>query len=191
MREATKAISSSYFTGLRDLLSVGSSTSDLFQSIVDAPFKDKLSATDIDLGIVVLLLVNKKTNMIDRVALSDTDLARQAVNMSAKPFKSIKIPLGHEGNSVAKAISTGEVQKVSDWQYLFAPSLTPQEARLNQAGSGIECSFIYPLKDVQDGGALIFSFYQPPQNVGDQHDVFVKEYGSIVCDALNSLKKDR
>ena len=154
-----------------------------FQAIVDAPFFDKVQATHLDLGIVVLLLANTTTQTIDRVALSDTELAKGAIKMSAKPFKSIKIPLGHAENIIAAALSDNKPHETDDWRYLFVPALTPQAARYNQSGAGIECSIVYPLQ-VREGAALIFSFFQPPDNIGADHQNFISYYTALATHAL-------
>jgi hypothetical protein len=127
----------------------------------------------------VFLLVNKKTGNIDRVALSDTNSAKGAVNISDKPFKEIKIPLDYTKNIIAKAIASTKPQATSDWKYLFTPDLSSSSARFNQAGAGIECSHVYPLT-ARDGGALIFSFYQPMDQIGTKQHAFMDRYSNLV-----------
>lgn len=162
---------------------------EIYQAIVDLPFDDKQNALNLDLGIVVLLLVNQAAGTIDRIALSDTVMAQGAVEMSSKPFKKIRIPLGHPDNIIAHAIETGRVQQTEDWRDLFAPDLTPQQARLNQSGAGIESSLVTKLK-VDDGGALIFSFFQPLANLHkDQHYDFAKQYSNLVSRVLNRSRQ--
>lgn len=158
----------------------------LHEAIVNAPFSDVSKIVSLDLGIVVLLLINKKTNMLDRVALADTEMASGAVAMSVKPFKEIKIPADYSDNILIKAIQSGKPQMTDDWQYLFIPDLTPKQARFNQAGAGIECSVAYPL-DIPDGGALIFSYYQPPSGITELHETFMKRYADIVSKKLRGM----
>jgi hypothetical protein len=175
-----------YYRKLEKLL-IQTAEEGLFAAIVNAPFHNPVRATDIDLGIVVFLLVNLATGTIDRIALSDTEQARGAVNMSEKPFHHIKIPVGYHGNIIANTIDTGRPHHTADWQYLFAPDLSPQAARFNQAGAGIECSYVYPLK-ARDGGALIFSFFQPLHHIGEPHKAFMKAYCALVTDRLRRLQ---
>lgn len=158
----------------------------LYRHIVNAPFSDKLLVTSIDLGIAVLLLADLKNNTLDRVALSDTELAQGAVKVSAKPFHDIKIPLNTERNIIVQSIKTGEYRITEDWQYLFTPALTSEEARLNQAGASIECSLVWPL-DIKNGGAMIFSFYQPQAYITEEHLSFARRYTEIVSEKLNQL----
>jgi hypothetical protein len=173
-----------YFANLRELLNKAKGDQQLFETIVNAPFFDKRRITLLGLGIVVLLLVNKQTRTVDRIALSDTELAKGAVRMSVKPFKEIKIPLNYKGNFIAEAIRSERYQQTSDWQYLFAPDLTPEEARLNQAGAGIGCSFIYPLIDARHGGALIFSYYLALDKIEREHHDFMRNYSYLVAKRL-------
>ena len=171
-----------YFQHINQLLNAAENDATLFEAIVNAPFHDPVSATDLDLGIVVFLLVNHESRTIDRIALSNTELAAGAVRMSEKPFREIKIPLGYEGNLIARAIDTGKPQFVTDWQYLFIPALNARAARFNQAGAGIEFSGIYPLTSRE--GAIIFSFYQSSSNIGAKHRHFMQAYAQAVDEAL-------
>jgi hypothetical protein len=179
----TSVIAATYFKQIKKLLEAAKSDNALFEVIVNAPFTDRVKVTNIDLGIIVLLLVNTKSQTINRIALSNTELAKGAVKMSAKPFKAIKIPVGYRDNIVAEAIRTNKPRTTGDWQYLFVPALTASQARLNQSGAGIECSLVYPLA-ARDGGALIFSFFQPPHNISEKHRTFADMYTELVDTAL-------
>jgi len=173
---------------LKDELLSSKNDAALFKNIVNLPFKYKLEVTKLSLGIIVLLQVNKTTSTIDRVALSENELAEGTKKMSAKRFENIRIPVGFKGNIISEAIETGKPLSTSDWQFLFAPELSPQESRFNQAGGGIAYSVVYPLKS-RDGGALIFSFYQYFEEVTQGHHDFMKDYSRVVDSILN--KKDR
>lgn len=174
----------SYYTNYRVLLAGAKSDKQLFSKIVNLPFADKKTSAILGLGVVVLLLVNKKTGTIDRIALSDTEPAFGAVTYSVKPFKDIKIPLTNRENYLGVAIRTRRPMMTSDWKDMFVPTLTAQEARFNQAGAGIACSVIYPLNNARGGGALIFSFYEPLNRIGQDHHTFMKNYSLLAAKAL-------
>lgn len=174
-----------YLAGLKAALDDTKDGAQLLETIVNAPFCDKAQTTSLGLGIVVLLLVDKTTRTIDRIALSRTEHADGAVSFSAKPFKEIKIPLDYDKNIISKAIATGEYQMTDDWQYMFIPALTPQEARFNQAGAGIGCSVVYPLSGVRDGGGMIFSYYEPLECINSSHHDFMKAYVELVAESLS------
>lgn len=175
-----------YHKELERILSEPGKDDALFEAIVNAPFHDKLQATNLDLGIVVLLLVNKKDSTIDRVALSKTEHAEWAVRMSPIPFHDIKIPINAKKNTIVQAIKSGEAQITVDWAYLFTPALAPEAARFNQSGAGIACSYVCPLKGVRDGGAMIYSYYQPPENIGKKQRDFMSMYCKLAKKALLS-----
>jgi hypothetical protein len=156
----------------------------LYRAIVDTPFSARLPAALLFLGIVVFLLVNKKTGTIDRVALSETELAKNTTDVSVKDFKDIRIPVGHSENIIAQAIEHGQPYSTNDWYTLFAPELTAEEARFNQAGGGIAYSVVHPLPDFTGGGALIFSYFQYPDKIGDAQKVFMERYCSLVAERL-------
>lgn len=175
-----------YHDKLLALLQSVKTRQELLTAIVNAPFHDLRETTHLDLGIIVLLLVDAKEGTIDRIALSQTPAAEGAVKMSEKPFADIKIPLNHPSNIIAQAITTDVPQATGDWKHLFTPALPPQAARFNQAGAGIECSYVYPLQ-AGDGGALIYSFFQPGQNLGLAHRTFMSAYAKMVTAALRAL----
>lgn len=156
----------------------------LFQTIVDAPFEQKVAMAWLFLGIAVLLLVDKQQQTINRVALSNTELAKNTQEVSPVPFEDIHIPLAGSGNIVRSAIRDNQVQDTTDWKFLFAPVLTPEQARINQAAAGIAYSAIYPL-GARDGGALIFSYFQYQQEIGIAQREFMERYTVLVDRALN------
>lgn len=147
----------------------------LYQEIVNAPFANKYKVTSLDLGIVVLLLVNPETQTIDRIALSNTEHAKGALRMSEKKFHEIKIPLKNKTNIIPIAINGGKPQHTDDWYFLFTPELNAKSARFNQTGAGIACSFVYPF-DALHGGALIFSYFQPFMKITPAHKRFMSQH---------------
>lgn len=171
---------------LKQLISALSISKDdprLYQVIVDTPFADRLLTTYIDLGIIVLLLINPKSNTLDRVALSKTEHADAALRVSAKPFNDIRIPLTATDNLLIEAINTNTNIMVEDWKYLFSPILTPEESRRNQSSASIECSLVWPLQ-LENGGAMIFSFYQPREYITKEHYDFAENYVKLVTESL-------
>ncbi|HET6925147.1 MAG TPA: hypothetical protein VFH39_04920, partial [Candidatus Saccharimonadales bacterium] len=155
----------------------------LFTKIVNAPFSDPVPAAFVFLGIVVLLQVNKRTKTIDRVALSETDLARNTTEVSVVPFHDIAIPLDHYENIIAHAIASGEPQDTTDWKFLFEPALSPEQARINQASAGIAYSCVFPLT-ARDGGAMIFSYFQYQHDIDSKQMEFMRRYSALVDAAL-------
>ena len=168
------------YADLRGVLAGAKSNPDLFKQIVNAPFAHHVALASMFLGIIVLLLVDKESGTINRVAITDNQHAERTQRRSVKKFAEIKIPLNHSENAIAIALSTGNVQIVTDWYYLFVPELTVAEAHFNQADGGVGCSYVYPLKDVHDGAALIYSYYNYPQNLGPPQHEFMDKYAQLV-----------
>lgn len=182
-------VRSTQFTGidfdeLEEALHTAKGDSELFDTIVNAPFKYRVQTSLLSLGIIVLLLVNRKTQTIDRIALTDNELAEMAKRRSIKKFEEIKIPLGHSENIIAKTIETEEPQSSNDWKYLFMPELTEEAARFNQADSGISFSAVYPLLGARDGGALIFSYYQYGYTINQDQKDFMSRYAQLAARSL-------
>lgn len=176
------------FISITHSLDESDSTTSLYSAIVNTPFTDKLRATEYGLGIAVLLLVNEANGTLDRVALSDTQRAKEAVEISAKPFHEILIPLDHEENILIKAVQSMQPQFTEDWAPMFVPALSPEEARFNQAGAGIACSAIYPLITFENQkviGAMIFSYFEPIPSLTEVHKSFMKLYADTVAAKLS------
>lgn len=170
---------------LEQTLAAAKTDQQLFQAIVDAPFEQRVEMAFMFLGIIVLLLVNPKTGMIDRVALSNTELAKSTTDVSVVPFEEIKIPLDTTGNIIARAIREGQPQDTTDWRFLFYPALTPEQARINQASAGIAYSAVCPFR-ARDGGALIFSYFQHDQGLSEAQTKFMSHYAALTNARLES-----
>jgi|SRR5665213_2165066 len=177
-------INSTYYSEAERILDAAKNDTDLFQAIVEAPFHDKSVTTMLSLGIIVLLLVNKKSKTIDRIAISKNELTQGTFAMTSKPFHEIRIPVDNKENYIAIAIRSRHYMITGDWQYLFAPELSAEESRFNQAGGGIACSAVYPLNDARDGGALIFSYFEGVDKIGAEHHDFMKKYSELAAKTL-------
>lgn len=176
------------YDALEKALAECSNSQDLYDCIVNAPFAYPVFAASLFLGIIVLLIVDKKGGTINRIALTNNVHAERAKRRSAKKFEDIQIPVDHEENIISKAVQTGEPQFTVDWHYLFVPDLTPEQARFNQADSGIGFSAVYPIRTgllrAKAKGALIFSYYQFPEKVGRDQRAFMRKYTEMVAHAL-------
>lgn len=157
---------------------------DLTRVIVDAPFMYKSDMVLMGIGIVVLLIGNRKDKTLHRVSICNTDLANQTLTISLKKFEDIRIPFSCKENILIQAIDSHEPKMTNDWKYLFIPELSPEQARLNQAGGGIACSFAYPLYFGDDTGAMIFSYFKEPLEIGADERSFMREYAAIVSKRL-------
>ncbi|HET9174028.1 MAG TPA: hypothetical protein VFN56_01965 [Candidatus Saccharimonadales bacterium] len=170
------------YTAMQDALSGAQTSDEINRAIVDTPFRlCRPQAALIFLGITVLLEVNTKSHTIDRIALSETELARNTTQVSYVPFEAIKIPVDDPDNIIAKALRSGMPQDTTDWRYLFTPALTAEQARINQASGGIAFSAVYP---VDTNRAIIFSYYQYQQHIGKAQRDFMDHYTALVRQKL-------
>ncbi len=171
-------------TALKTSLRSASSYTALKKIIVNEPFKQRLAVAEMFLGFMVLLIVDHDKNIVDRVALSATELADNTLAVSVKPFEDIKIPLDDPDNIILKAIKNSKPYDTTDWYYTFTPALTGPQARINQASAGIAYTAIYPLTGFANGGALSFSYYQYGDRIGAEQKDFMTAYTKIVSDVL-------
>lgn len=177
--------SAEYLSSLQNILRSAKSDKQIFQAVVDAPFINKRIATIFGLGFITFLLNNKETGFIERVKKTENELGKLGSEISVKPFKSIKVPINYRGNIIAEAVRSGRYQQTSDWAYILAPDLSPVESRLNQANSGISCSFVYPF-DARGGGALIFHYFITVDKITSEHRNFMHRYAKLVGQALSN-----
>jgi hypothetical protein len=174
------------YLALAEQLKKAQDDQQLFRAIVDTPFNiHRVQTTFLFLGIIVLLQVNKETNTIDRVALSDTELAKNTTDVSMVPFEEIKIPCEDQENIIAATINDKKSHDTTDWKFLFTPALTAEQARVNQASAGIAYSAVYPVP-ARDGGALIFSYFQYLGGINEAQRDFMENYARVVTEALKA-----
>ncbi len=181
--------SNSYYSKLRKLLSDAKTDKELFEAIVNAPFHNRRETTLLGLGIIVFMVVNYSKGTIDRISLSKTELAAEAVEHSAKPFKEIKIPVNYQKNIIVKAIREQQPQMSADWKHFFIPALSPDDARFNQASAGIGCSIVYPLQGGDISGAMTYSYYLYPDDIGQRQQKFMLDYSNMVSKELKRFGK--
>ena len=178
-----------YLKDLQTTLRSATNLPGLYQMIVNAPFSSRVEAASLYLGIVVLLIENKNKKEIDRVALSNTELANNTKTVSVVPFEDIKIPLSDPENIISVAIRDNQHKSTTDWRYLFTPVLAEMQARINQAAGGIACSYVYPIHAGKKRGALIFSYYQYLHAIGELHEDFMERYSAFVSAELTRLSR--
>lgn len=176
-----------YFAELTKYLDGAKSKEDLYHRIVNAPFADPRRTTTLGLGVLTLCLANNRAGTVDRIAMSDTDMAQGARDITVKPFDDLIVPIDYKGNIVVEAIRSGHYQQTSDWYYLLTPVLKPEDARMNQAGAAIACSFVYPLIKTNPKGGIIFHYFITMDKISNDHHNFMFRYIKIVSQALNKI----
>lgn len=159
--------------------------------VVNAPFQHKMQTVMMGLGIIVLLIYDESDGLIHRVALSKTEMAEGTVKLSDKKFEEIKIPISYPTNIIAKAIRDQKPYNTVDWRYLFEPALTAEQARFNQTGGTIACSYVYPLHFDGHKGAMIFSFFQHPEHSMTNPTEFMQAYADLADEFLTKATAEK
>ena len=172
---------------LRQTLLSSKNQTELYDKIVNAPFKYQVGMTFMFLGIIAFLLVDKKTKTINRLAYSKTDLSEDVSKVSSLPFNEIKISLDDSDNLIAKAINSNQIQSTTDWKDLLMPALSQEQAQINQAAGGIAFTAVYPFKSLA-GGAITFNYFQYEEEIGELQTDFMRRYTEIVDDVLKNFK---
>ncbi len=146
--------------------------------------------------IIVLALINEQTGTLDRIAISETEEARKALQITPVPFHEITIPLTEDKNVSIAAIKTGQMQITDNWYNLLRPVYKPEEAVKVQEIVGIKVSVVYPL--ISQGkpiGVLIFSMKKDYSQVSEEEKDVLEGFKDLVALAVqrsiffNSLHK--
>lgn len=183
MARVTSPTDLNFFTKLEKTLSQPQSKSSLYNTIANAPFNSKTEVTKLGLGIIILLVQDEDNRFIRTKAMSSTYHAAGAVKTAEKSFRRIKIPVHYPKNLVAKAIDSGKPQVAYDWQYVFRPTFTRNQARYSQDGAAIACSEVWPLKSKNES-VLVFSYYDTSVKLKTRRD-FMKHYTILVSKYLD------
>lgn len=145
----------------------------------------------IDLGyrIIVLTLLNKKKGVLERVALSQTDEAFQALKASAVPFHEIKIPLRANDNLLIKTLKAKKNHITHNWPEIFSPVLTSEQALTNQKAAGIKTSLLFPITVRDEAiGVIIFSMVKSEKDVTQEEKKLIQGFCEIVGLAVENAK---
>ncbi len=169
------------YAKLEQSLKTAKDDHELFQRIVDAPFKQKSESGWLFLGLISLFLVDHTTKIVKLVAVSDTEHYNMSISGYNFSVSDYKLSLEKDQrNDIVKAINSNMPQATTDWESLSRLKADAEQARLNQANSGIAFSVTYPL-NITNGGALLFCFFQYPENIGDDQRSFMKKYSQLVA----------
>ena len=150
------------------------------QEIVDAVLHE-LGYLKLGYEIMVLTLINKKTDTLERISISKTNKAKLALEKSPIPFHKIKIPLDDQHNLLIKAIKAKTPLTTRDWREILTPAFSQEEASIIQQDLGIKSSLIYPVySQTEVTGALILSMSKQPSQVTEAERDLVRSFADIV-----------
>jgi signal transduction histidine kinase len=134
------------------------------QKIVDSMLLE-LGYMKLGYGMMVLALVDDKTQELKRISISRTPEAEKAISVLPIPFHDIVMPLTADNISV-KAVRDKKVYVTKDWSDMLCPPYTSEEARMIQNAAGIKNSMVFPIIAKNKAiGILIFSMTKDAEAV--------------------------
>jgi len=156
------------------------------QRIVDGLLVE-LGYLQLGYRIIVLTLVDEKTQKLRRISLSSTEEAKKAQEVSAVPFHDIEIPLSANDNLLIKVLTSKTPAYTHEWPEIFTPILTPEEALRNQSAAGIRTSMLYPVILKEKAiGVLIFSMVKDVSEVSEEEKELIAGFTDIVAIAVQN-----
>ena len=139
--------------------------------------------------ILVLTLVDKNTQTLKRIALSQTPEAQRAMGASPVPFEKIEIPLHAEDNLLIRALKDNKVYITHFWPDIFRPVLSDEAALRNQAAAGIKTSMLFPLTARGEViGVMIFSLVKGEEEVSQEEKDLIERFTDIVGLAVQNAQ---
>jgi len=174
------------FRELRRVLEESRSNKDVYQAIVDKPFSQTVAAAELFLGFMCVFIGNPKKKQVKLMSSSDNDFYHQSIQGYNFDSKNYHLSyLSDSDNDIVKAILTGKPQFSDDWKSYTRRTSDPEQARLNQANGGIAVNAVYPL-DIENGGALLFCFFNYQDSLGSAQKQFMKKYSHLVGEVLQA-----
>jgi signal transduction histidine kinase len=139
--------------------------------------------------IVVLALVNKETNTLERISISQTEEAKRALENTPVPFHDIRIPMTQTDNVCITCMQDNAPKIVTDWSYMFSPSYSAQEAKRMQSIVGIKTSIIYPISyHGEIRGIMIFSLIKDQKDIRDEERQLIRGLTDVVGIAVQNAR---
>jgi signal transduction histidine kinase len=113
---------------------------------------------ELSFKLVAILLLNKESNSLERLVVSQTDLTAKAETKLNQRLFDKGIPLTEEANLIVKTVRTRFMQLTHGLNRTLIPHFSVEQSKIAQEIIGINVSFVYPLI-VRDEviGALVIS----------------------------------
>lgn len=100
---------------------------------------------ELEFKLVSILLLNKRDNVLIKLAVSQTDSIMQAEIKLNQELFGVKIDLSDDRNLIVKAVKDQRMQLTHGLNSVLVPHFTVDQSTLTQQLLGITTSFIYPL----------------------------------------------
>lgn len=159
---------------------------EVVQKIVDSLLLE-LGYLHLGYGIVVLALLDKDTQLLRRVSISQTPDAKKALEATPVPFKAIDIPLIAENNVSIKVLKTGLPASTNNWEEMLVPPFTVEQAKQIQGVLAVKSSLIYPIISKGETiGVMIFSMNKDEAEVSEKERELIAEFTDIAGIAVQN-----
>lgn len=138
--------------------------------------------------IVVLSLPNPKTMTLDRAAISQTNEAKMALQLTPVPFKKILIPLSNKENLLCEVLRTKTSTKTRRMYDILTPIFTEEQADTIQRSLGIKSILIYPLVSQEKiQGVLNFSLDKELEEIKEEELILLRRFTDIAALAVQNV----
>jgi len=161
---------------------------DVVQRTVDGILHE-LGFLKLGYRIVVLALVNENKKVLERIAISQTKEAMEAVEESPLPFPSIDVPLSANNNLCIKVLKGHKFSYTESWPDILCPPFTSEKASEIQKTVGIKTSFICPVRAKQKTiGVMIFSLVKEFSEISADEKELILNFTDIVGLAVQNAR---
>lgn len=152
----------------------------VIQEIVDSVLLE-LGYLKLGYEIVVLSLIDEKRQVLQRISISHTQKAQQALLETPVPFHEITIPLNYKRNLLIKALRDKAPQSTTNWSDILMPSFTKDQSAQIQKILNIKSSLVYPVLSRNKAiGTLIFSMSKSDSKVSIDERDLIRSFSDIV-----------
>lgn len=137
--------------------------------------------------VVVVLLIDKKENVLVRLAVSETASIKEVEKQFNRTFHGLKTPLTEDANLVVRATKERVMQVTHDLFDVLTPHFTPDDAKKIQEILGVASALVYPL--IVRGeviGAMIVSTGQNEESLSPYERDLVARLSGVIGIAMDN-----
>lgn len=136
-----------------------------------------------------ILLLNKQENILERVAVSQTESLAKTEALIGKPLRDSKIPLAYNENLIIKAINEKREYETLNMADVLIPNFSTEDSKKIQETLGIKSTLIYPLIVREETiGAITVGIGQTKDHLSAYHkDLLYRLVGVIGIAIDNAL----
>lgn len=138
--------------------------------------------------IIVLSLLDTEKQEMRRIAISQTELAKQFLKESPIPFKDIVIPLSSFDNLMVKVINEKKMHITENVSDVLEPALDSEWVKSFQKQLGIKTTVVFPIISRDKPlGVLIFSLTKNKNKISKKEWSILETFAGVVGVALDNI----